>query len=81
MDGAGISVMLSVARMMILCKLTSLVVGLGTNLKTPGVLCDYCGLRGTCRHRERQPVAVSWHAAAVTSHQAKQHDANLPDRL
>jgi len=80
-DGAGIGVVLSDAGMMIPRKSTSLVVGLGTNLTKSGLPCDYCALQETCRHRERQPVAVPWHAATVTSNRAKQNDANLPDRL
>ena len=50
-DPAAVGVVLSSALEMRPLKSLTTVIGIGEKIATKGAICDYCGLRDTCRHR------------------------------
>ncbi|MBZ5700589.1 MAG: hypothetical protein LAN84_01940 [Acidobacteriia bacterium] len=53
LDGGAAGVRLSACCLMTPRKSLSLVVGLGKEVRMGGEVCDFCGLRETCRHRKQ----------------------------
>lgn len=51
--GVAIGVRLNPAFPMIPQKSLSMVIGIGREVREDGILCDFCNLRETCRHRQR----------------------------
>jgi hypothetical protein len=55
LNSQEIGVTLLPTGLMLPLKSVSLVIGLGADLVSDGVPCDYCGMRERCRYRESQP--------------------------
>ena len=52
LDAAAIGVHLNDGSMMVPHKSTSMLIGLGRDVRHVGDACDYCSMSATCRHRD-----------------------------